>query len=56
MTKIPENSASESPDDLQETTYTCDCGKTFETAQKLGDHTVDCPAAQIDEEDVLPED
>lgn len=44
--KIPENSAQNSPpEDLQETSFSCGhdgCDKTFETAQALADHTMDC--------------
>lgn len=47
MTKIPENSAQNSPpDDLQQTTYSCGhegCTASFETAQKLAEHTQSCP-------------
>lgn len=47
MTKIPENSdATESPDDLQQTTYTCGhdgCERDFATAEDLAEHTVKCP-------------
>lgn len=53
MTKIPENShETASPDDLQQTTYTCGCGDQFETAHKLGLHSVDCEECQTDPEDL----
>lgn len=49
MTKIPENSdATESPDDLQATTYTCGhegCDRDFATAAALANHTVQCDHA-----------
>lgn len=46
MSKIPENSARNSPpEDLQTTSFECGCGQTFESAQALGEHTVDCDEA-----------
>lgn len=47
---IPENSATNSPpDNLQETAYSCGhdgCDATFETAQALAEHTVNCDRGQ----------
>lgn len=51
--KIPENSdATESPDDLQVTTFTCgECGTEFETAQALADHTYECDNIEFEFDD-----